>query len=145
MPPEEAIAICFCGPAKTTGLGIPLLYAMWTPVDLFTKAQTSVPVLLYTTEQICVAHFMVYVFRHWKNRLKQQKGDLEESVTDADAENEGEQRPAGPSNDGTDDTNTIADNDDHIVLEKKDATGTSVLPHSDEEHKEKQESEKPDS
>ncbi|GAD91789.1 hypothetical protein PVAR5_0365 [Paecilomyces variotii No. 5] len=76
VDPEETIAICFCGPAKTTALGIPLLYAMWSSVDLFTKAKTSVPVLLYTTEQVCVAHFMVYIFRRWHSRL-QKKQDLE--------------------------------------------------------------------
>jgi sodium/bile acid cotransporter 7 len=38
---------------------------MWQPVDLFTKAKTSVPVLLYTTEQICVAHFFVQLFKRW--------------------------------------------------------------------------------
>ncbi|KAJ9362932.1 putative sodium bile acid cotransporter [Paecilomyces variotii] len=76
VDPEETIAICFCGPAKTTALGIPLLYAMWSSVDLFTKAKTSVPVLLYTTEQVCVAHFMVYIFRRWHSRL-QKKQDME--------------------------------------------------------------------
>ncbi|PLB51221.1 hypothetical protein P170DRAFT_382570 [Aspergillus steynii IBT 23096] len=66
---EETIAVCFCGPAKSTALGIPLLYAMWTPVDLFVKAKTSVPVLLYTTEQICIAHFFVHVLRKWRGRV----------------------------------------------------------------------------
>ncbi|KAJ5559008.1 hypothetical protein N7535_009124 [Penicillium sp. DV-2018c] len=42
---------------------------MWQPVDLFTKAKTSVPVLLYTTEQICVAHFFVQLFRRWHTRV----------------------------------------------------------------------------
>jgi sodium/bile acid cotransporter 7 len=69
MSPEETIAVCFCGPAKSTALGIPLLYAMWQPVDLFTKAKTSVPVLLYTTEQICVAHFFVQLFRRWHAKV----------------------------------------------------------------------------
>jgi len=44
---------------------------MWGRVDLFTKATASVPVLLYTTEQICVAHFLVYLFRRW--RIKEEK------------------------------------------------------------------------
>ncbi|OQE44727.1 hypothetical protein PENCOP_c002G08220 [Penicillium coprophilum] len=69
MSPEETIAVCFCGPAKSTALGIPLLYAMWQPVDLLLKAKTSVPVLLYTTEQICVAHFFVQLFRWWHARI----------------------------------------------------------------------------
>lgn len=81
MSPEETIAVCFCGPAKSTALGIPLLYAMWQPVDLFLKAKTSVPVLLYTTEQICVAHFFVQLFRWWHARIVD-KEDLDGSTRD---------------------------------------------------------------
>ncbi|KAL4883467.1 putative sodium bile acid cotransporter [Aspergillus karnatakaensis] len=73
IPPEETIAVCFCGPAKSTALGIPLLYAMWTPVDLFIKSKTSVPVLLYTTEQLFAAHFFVQAFRWWKRRIEKQR------------------------------------------------------------------------
>ncbi|EPS32884.1 hypothetical protein PDE_07845 [Penicillium oxalicum 114-2] len=69
LPPEETIAVCFCSPAKSTALGLPLLYAMWAPVDFYTKAKTSVPVLLYTTEQICVAQFFVQLFRRWHARI----------------------------------------------------------------------------
>ncbi|KAJ5812998.1 sodium bile acid cotransporter [Penicillium robsamsonii] len=81
MSPEETIAVCFCGPAKSTALGIPLLYAMWQPVDLFLKAKTSVPVLLYTTEQICVAHFFVRLFRWWHARIVE-KEDLDHRIGD---------------------------------------------------------------
>jgi sodium/bile acid cotransporter 7 len=82
MPPEEAIAVCFCGPAKTTALGIPLLYAMYDSMDLYTKSKTSIPVLLYTTEQIFVAHFMVYVLRWWKGRLEREEKRDSESVVE---------------------------------------------------------------
>lgn len=74
LSPKETIAACFCGPAKSTALGIPLLYAMWAPLDLFTKAKTSVPVLLYTTEQICVAHFFVQIFRKWSTWIEKREG-----------------------------------------------------------------------
>ncbi|KAJ5431365.1 sodium bile acid cotransporter [Penicillium cf. griseofulvum] len=83
MSPEETIAVCFCGPAKSTALGIPLLYAMWQPVDLFLKAKTSVPVLLYTTEQICVAHFFVQLFRWWHARIVE-KEDLDDTGDDVE-------------------------------------------------------------
>lgn len=90
IPPEEAIAVCFCGPAKSTALGIPLLYAMWTPVDLFLKAKTSVPVLLYTTEQLFVAHFFVHAFQWWKQRLERSRpSECEEATEDGVAELEG--------------------------------------------------------
>lgn len=68
----ETVAICFCGPAKTTALGIPLLNAMWITVDLLPRSTASIPVLMFTTEQIFVAHFMVYVFRHWLARTPKQ-------------------------------------------------------------------------
>jgi sodium/bile acid cotransporter 7 len=73
IPPGETIAICFCGPAKTTGLGIPLLYAMYrstAPDDMLRNAKTSVAVILYTTEQIFCAHFMVQLFRRWKRKVE---------------------------------------------------------------------------
>lgn len=73
VSPEETIAICFCGPAKSTAVGITLLYSMWKPVDQILKAKTAVPVLLYTTEQICVAHFFVYMFSRWRVRCSRKR------------------------------------------------------------------------
>ncbi|EEH20329.1 hypothetical protein PABG_02588 [Paracoccidioides brasiliensis Pb03] len=64
-PPVETIAICFCGPAKTTSLGIPMVYAMYPTVDLLLVAKLTVPVILYTTEQVFCAHFMVRIFKWW--------------------------------------------------------------------------------
>lgn len=58
---------------------------MWAPLDLFTKSKTSVPVLLYTTEQICVAHFFVQLFRRWHARLAE-KEDLESHLQPEDAD-----------------------------------------------------------
>ncbi|KAL5360121.1 putative sodium bile acid cotransporter [Aspergillus floccosus] len=80
VPPEETIAVCFCAPAKSTSLGIPLLYAMWAPLDLLVKAKTSVPVLLYTTEQICVAHVLVQVFRRWRARMDNKREEESETT-----------------------------------------------------------------
>ncbi|KAL4892322.1 putative sodium bile acid cotransporter [Aspergillus ambiguus] len=77
LAPPETIAVCFCAPAKSTSLGIPLLYAMWAPLELFIKAKTSVPVLLYTTEQICVAHVFVQVFRRWSARADKRRDEPE--------------------------------------------------------------------
>jgi sodium/bile acid cotransporter 7 len=63
MSKEETIAICFCGPAKTTSLGIPLVTAMWKDADDATRAFIQIPVLLYTIEQVrkvsCCASFVI--------------------------------------------------------------------------------------
>ncbi|KMP09054.1 sodium/bile acid cotransporter 7 [Coccidioides immitis RMSCC 3703] len=73
LPPVETIAVCFCGPAKTTGLGIPMLYAMYKSNDVSLNARMSVPVILYTTEQIFSAHFMVHLFRAWLRKLRKKE------------------------------------------------------------------------
>lgn len=52
MSREQAVAVCFCGAAKTTSLGIPLVTAMWKDADDLTRAHIQIPVLLYTIEQV---------------------------------------------------------------------------------------------
>ena len=49
---EQTVAVCFCGAAKTTSLGIPLVTAMWASADSTTRAYIQIPVLLYTVEQV---------------------------------------------------------------------------------------------
>lgn len=53
MSIEETIAVCLCGAAKTTSLGIPLVAAMWATADDLTRSFIQIPVLLYTIEQVC--------------------------------------------------------------------------------------------
>lgn len=52
MPREQVVAVCFCGAAKTTSLGIPLVAAMWSASDDLTRSLIQIPVLLYTIEQV---------------------------------------------------------------------------------------------
>lgn len=43
---------------------------MWTNLELFTAAKTSVPVLLFNVEQIFCANFMVLVFSWWIGKVE---------------------------------------------------------------------------
>ncbi|KAF6843318.1 sodium/bile acid cotransporter [Colletotrichum musicola] len=65
---EQTIAVCFCGAAKTTSLGIPLATAMWHQSDDLTRALIQIPVLLYTIEQVFMAQILVYVFKWYLRR-----------------------------------------------------------------------------
>ena len=62
---QETIAVCFCGAAKTTGLGVPMVAAMWRSADQLKLNLIQIPVVLYTTEQIFFAQLLVYVFKRW--------------------------------------------------------------------------------
>ncbi|RYC63407.1 hypothetical protein CHU98_g2818 [Xylaria longipes] len=82
MPRELVIAVCFCGAAKTTSLGIPLAAAMWSKLDNFTISSIQVPVLLYTVEQVFIAQFLTIFFKRWLQRSKEQATDVESLQTD---------------------------------------------------------------
>lgn len=71
---EETIAICFCAPAKTQALGIPLIAAMYSSADDRTRTSIQVPMILYTAEQILVGQVLVFLFKRW---LREDKEDLE--------------------------------------------------------------------
>ncbi|KAK8022153.1 hypothetical protein PG993_012920 [Apiospora rasikravindrae] len=84
IPKPEVIAVCFCGAAKTTSVGIPLAEAMWAQHDDLTKSLVQVPILLYTTEQVFVAQFLTIFFRWWLERGNKPPGS--EQCTDDTAQ-----------------------------------------------------------
>lgn len=77
MSKEQAIAVCFCGAAKTTGVGIPLVAAMWAGQPEPIRASIAIPVLLYTMEQVFLAQILVYVFKWYLKRSVHSELDME--------------------------------------------------------------------
>ncbi len=77
MAPVQVVAVCFCGAAKTTSLGIPLVAAMWSQLDNFTISAIQVPVLLYTVEQVFLAQFFTIFFKHWLEKVTKGVTDTE--------------------------------------------------------------------
>ncbi|KAI1451132.1 SBF-like CPA transporter family-domain-containing protein [Annulohypoxylon stygium] len=81
MPKELVVAVCFCGAAKTTSVGIPLTSAMWSQLDNYTISSIQVPVLLYTVEQVFVAQFFTIFFKWWIHRNEKAVLDTESTAT----------------------------------------------------------------
>ncbi|KAK2605296.1 hypothetical protein N8I77_008145 [Diaporthe amygdali] len=77
MSKEQAVAVCFCGAAKTTSVGIPLVAAMWHAKATETQATLAIPVLLYTMEQVFLAQILVYVFRWYLRRGEAHKESMD--------------------------------------------------------------------
>ncbi|KAF9871630.1 hypothetical protein CkaCkLH20_10828 [Colletotrichum karsti] len=101
---EQTIAVCFCGAAKTTSLGIPLATAMWTQSDDLTRALIQIPVLLYTIEQVFMAQILVYVFKWYLRRSAKAETSATEDEEGCGASGVGEvteQRDEEPSDGNT--------------------------------------------
>lgn len=77
---QEAISICFCAPAKTQALGIPLIASMYTTADDRTRALIQVPMILYTAEQILVGQVLVWLFKRWTRQDERKASDKEMDV-----------------------------------------------------------------
>ncbi|RYP71671.1 hypothetical protein DL771_004622 [Monosporascus sp. 5C6A] len=82
MDPAQVVAVCFCGAAKTTSLGIPLVASMWSQLDNFTISSIQVPVLLYTVEQVFLAQFFTIFFKHWLEKVTKSATDTEPTEPD---------------------------------------------------------------
>ncbi|ROW12607.1 hypothetical protein VMCG_00152 [Cytospora schulzeri] len=97
MSKEQTIAVCFCGAAKTTSVGIPLVSAMWAQKDELTRASVTIPVMLYTMEQVFLAQGLVYVFRYYlrRDRARKESVDLERVSAPEEGEEEEEGRRVG--------------------------------------------------
>ena len=91
MSKRETIAICFCGAAKTTALGIPLVAALFGSASNLKQSAIEIPVVLYTTEQVFFAQIFVYGFKWWLRRGLDKERDPEagESITDRETEAQG--------------------------------------------------------
>lgn len=80
MSKTQAVAVCFCGAAKTTGVGIPLVAAMWSTQSSLHIAYLQIPVLLYTMEQVVLAQGLVYVFKWYLQRNVHSDLDVESAM-----------------------------------------------------------------
>lgn len=103
MSKEQAVAVCFCGAAKTSGVGIPLVAAMWAKQSDITRAYIAIPVLLYTMEQVFMAQILVYIFKGYLRRDVHSELDVESrrgGICDLDGSNERTEAETGEEDAG---------------------------------------------
>jgi predicted Na+-dependent transporter len=63
---RDTIAICFCAPAKSVGVGAPLIGVMWgAGFSNSVQSLVMVPIVLYQAEQILCGQLAVILFRRW--------------------------------------------------------------------------------
>lgn len=85
--PEDAISLLFVCPAKTAALGISLTTSQYGP-DFPYLGKLLSALVLYQTEQVLIANFIVIPCRRWINRLQKQQRQkkTEEKEPDEDSE-----------------------------------------------------------
>ena len=62
---EDLVSTCFCIPAKTPAMGVPLATVMFVGLTTLEGAKLQIPIVIYQGLQIVFSSLLTYVFRKW--------------------------------------------------------------------------------
>ena len=80
LPKEDTISVCYCVPAKTPALGVPLSMTMFVGLNSVLEAKLQIPMVIYQGLQIVGGTLLIHPLRIWIDRDHQ---DLNENGRDA--------------------------------------------------------------
>jgi sodium/bile acid cotransporter 7 len=65
---EDTISVCYCVPAKTPAMGVPLAMTMFVGLTPVLQAKLQVPMVIYQGLQIVGGTLFIYPLRKWVDR-----------------------------------------------------------------------------
>jgi len=65
LPKEDSIAVCYCVPAKTPAMGVPLSNVMFIGLTPVVESKIQIPMVVYQGLQIVAGSLLTMVFRSW--------------------------------------------------------------------------------
>jgi solute carrier family 10 (sodium/bile acid cotransporter), member 7 len=68
LPKEDTISVCYCVPAKTPALGVPLSMTMFVGLNSVLEAKLQIPMVIYQGLQIVGGTLLIQPLRNWIDR-----------------------------------------------------------------------------
>jgi len=65
LPRTDTVAVCYCVPAKTPAMGVPLSTVLFVGMTPFLESQIQLPLVIYQGLQIMAGTALVTPFRRW--------------------------------------------------------------------------------
>jgi sodium/bile acid cotransporter 7 len=65
LPRKDTISVCYCVPAKTPAMGVPLANVMFLGLNAQTQSKIQIPMVIYQGLQIFAGSLLTLAFRHW--------------------------------------------------------------------------------
>lgn len=62
---KDTISVCYCVPAKTPAIGIPLTQVLWVGLSIELSSKVQIPMVIYQGLQIVAGSLLTSVFRAW--------------------------------------------------------------------------------
>jgi len=74
LPKEDVIAVCYCVPAKTPAMGVPLSNVMFIGLTPIVESKIQIPMVVFQGLQLVAGSLLTMAFRNWISTLE---NDLE--------------------------------------------------------------------
>lgn len=74
---EDAIAVAYCVPAKTSAMGVPLSNVMFPGLPAISASKIQIPMVIFQALQIAGGSLMTIAFRRWIRPDEERKTDLQ--------------------------------------------------------------------
>ena len=83
LPKTDTIAVCYCVPAKTPAMGVPLSNVMFVGLTAIQGSKIQIPMVIFQGLQIMAGSLLTIAFRRWirpdeeKERREEKDGVVE--------------------------------------------------------------------
>jgi solute carrier family 10 (sodium/bile acid cotransporter), member 7 len=67
---EDTISVCYCVPAKTPAMGVPLIMTMFVGLTPVLEAKLQIPMVIFQGLQILGGTIFIHPFRRWVSNGK---------------------------------------------------------------------------
>jgi sodium/bile acid cotransporter 7 len=68
LPRADVVSVCYCAPAKSPAMGVPLAMTMFVGLSPVLEAKLQIPMVIYQGLQIAGGTVFVPLFRSWVRR-----------------------------------------------------------------------------
>lgn len=65
LPKKDTISVCYCVPAKSIAIGVPLSSVLFVGLSRTQQSKLQIPMIIFQGIQIASASLMTIPFRHW--------------------------------------------------------------------------------
>jgi solute carrier family 10 (sodium/bile acid cotransporter), member 7 len=65
LPRKDVVSVCYCVPAKTLTVGVPLSALLWTNLTLVDQAKLQIPMVIFQSFQVLFGSLLTIPLRRW--------------------------------------------------------------------------------
>jgi len=85
LPKVDVIACCYCCPAKTPAMGVPLSTVMYAGLSTIHESKLQIPLVLFQAFQVASGSLLTILFRRWVRAEEEKKAAEAERLGGAEA------------------------------------------------------------